>query len=549
MAETVRTKRTPPATTADRSGKDAEVEVGRLRRLLSDLTALSALPLLWLDQDPPQVLDSLLDTLIRTLQLDVAYVRIERSAMPTLEAAAPKALGPPNAVGEALGLAADGRWPAPGTAGSTDTVPVRLANVRIEAPGLVGSVVAGAARPEFPTDHDQFLLRTATNQAAMVLRQAELMAQLRGADQQKNEFIARLGHELRNPLGPILNSAELLDHPTGDPATARRAIELIRRQAGHMSRMIDDMLDLARIARGSIGLHLERVDLASLLMSAVEDRRPVIEQLDIRLATALPSAPVWVDVDPVRMSQIIANLLVNAGKFTGRGGSVTVALQTDDERGDAMVRIVDTGVGIEPERIETLFEPFAQTRPNAPRGQPGLGLGLPLARSLAQLHGGELTASSDGPGQGAAFTLRLPIATEGPPLVDAPSSPETRRRRLLLVEDNEDVAESLQLLVESLGHEVRVARTGIEALAMARSDPPEVVLCDIGLPEPLNGLALARELRRDATTATISLVALTGYGSQGDRLRSREAGFDLHLTKPVAIGTLQEVLSTVGIVD
>ena len=545
----MRTKRTIPGTAGGRPERDAQLEVVRLGRLLSDLTAFTALPMLWIDWDPPQILDSLLDTLLRTLRLDVAYVRVERSAMPALEAVAPKALGPQGAVREALGLAADGRGPAAGTAMLTGTGRVRLAEVRFQAPGVAGLVVAGAARAEFPTEHEQFLLRTATNQGATALRQAELVAQLRVADQQKNEFIARLGHELRNPLGPILNGAELLDRPNRDPATARRAVELIRRQAGHMSRMIDDMLDLARIARGSIGLHLERVDLAALLMSAVEDRRLIFEQLGLRLTTALPQGPVWVDADPVRMSQIVANLLVNAGKFTARGGSVAVVLQADDESGDAVVEIIDSGIGLDPERIQTLFEPFTQARPDAPRGQPGLGLGLPLARGLAQLHGGELTAKSDGPGHGAAFTLRVPIASEGPPLQHAQPSPAARRRRIVLVEDNHDVAESLQLLVESLGHEVRVARTGRQALVMARSDPPDVVLCDIGLPEPLNGLALARELRRDATTATITLVALTGYGSQGDRLRSREAGFDLHLTKPVAIGTLEEVLSSIGLVE
>ena len=542
-------KRTLGATAGARSDNDAEVEVVRLRRLLSDLTALSALPMLWIDRDPPQILDSLLDTLIRTLRLDVAYVRVERSLMPALEAAAPRTLGPADRVRQALGLAADGRGLTARTAELSGTQPVHLADVRFQAPGIAGLVVVGAARAEFPTEHDQFLLRTATNQGAMALRQAELVAQLRLADQQKNDFIARLGHELRNPLGPILNGAELLDRPTQDPAAARRAVGLIQRQATHMSRMIDDLLDLARVAHGSVGLRLERVNLVALLMSAVEDRRPILEKVGLRLTAALPEAPVWVDADPVRVSQIVANLLVNAGKFTPRGGSVTVVLHQDETGGESVVEISDTGIGLDPERIETLFEPFIQARPYAPRGQPGLGLGLPLARGLARLHGGDLTASSGGPGQGAAFTLRLPTASEGPQVEDAPSSPAARRRRVLLVEDNQDVAESLKLLVELLGHEVRVARTGEQALAMARSDPPEVVICDIGLPEPLDGLALARKLRADATTAPISLIALTGYGTEGDRRRSHEAGFNLHLTKPVAISILEEVLSTVGLVD
>ena len=542
-------RRTLGATTAARSDNDAEVEVVRLRRLLSDLTALSALPILWIDRDPPQILDSLLETLIRTLRLDVAYVHVARSAMPALEAAAPKTLGPADRVRHALGLAADGPVPTARTAELGGAQTAYLADVRFQAPGIAGLVVVGAARAEFPTEHDQFLLRTATNQGAMALRQAELVAQLRLADQHKNDFIARLGHELRNPLGPILNGAELLDRPTQDPAAARRAVGLIQRQAAHMSRMIDDLLDLARVAHGSVGLRVERVDLAALLMSAVEDRRPILEKVGLRLTAALPEAPVWADADPVRVSQIVANLLVNAEKFTVRGGSVTVVLHQDETNGESVIEISDTGIGLDPERIETLFQPFTQARPYAPRGQPGLGLGLPLARGLARLHGGDLTASSGGPGQGAAFTLRLPSASEGPQVEDAPSSPATRRRRVLLAEDNHDVAESMKLLVESLGHEVRVARTGEQALAMARTDPPEVVICDIGLPEPLDGLALARKLRADATTATLPLVALTGYGTEGDRRRSKEAGFNLHLTKPVTISTLEEVLSTVGLVD
>ncbi len=543
-------KRTVGATATARSDNDAKVEVVRLRRLLSDLTALSTLPILWIDRDPPRILDSLLDTLIRTLRLDVAYVHVERSALPALEAAAPKALGPADRVRQALGLAADGRGLTARTAELSGTQPAHLADVRFQAPGIAGLVVVGATRGGFPTEHDQFLLRTATNQGAMALRQAELVAQLRLADQQKNDFIARLGHELRNPLGPILNGAELLDRPTTqDPAAARRAVGLIHRQATHMSRMIDDLLDLARVAHGSVGLRLERVDFAALLMSAVEDRRPLAEKAGLRLTAALPEAPVWIHADPVRVSQIVANLLVNAEKFTARGGSVTVVLHQDDSSGESVVDISDTGIGLDPERIETLFEPFTQARPYAPRGQPGLGLGLPLARGLARLHGGDLTASSGGPGQGAAFTLRLPIASEGLQVEDAPSSPASRPRRVLLVEDNQDVAESMELLIESLGHEVRVARTGEQALAMARTDPPEVVICDIGLPEPLDGLALARKLRADAATATIHLIALTGYGTEGDRRRSQEAGFNLHLTKPVAISTLEEVLSTAGLVD
>ncbi len=522
-----------------------EEEVRRLRELLRDLTAVTALPTLWVDKNPDFILESLVDTLLRTLRLEVVWVHV-RTGPREVAQGGPASLGSAEEIRRALGVGASAQPIPQLTAFVTPDgeMIVHLARLQVPAADLLATVVAGATRDTFPSDHESFLLRTITNHAMLSLRQAQLLADLRRADEEKNDFIARLGHELRNPLGPILNGAELLDSTTKDPPTHERAVQMIRRQAEHMSRMMDNLLDVSRIARGAITLRTSRLDLVELARNAVDDRAETFLDRRIELRRNLSPTPVWVEGDATRLAQIIDNLLVNAGKFTNPGGWVEVGLQAE-QPGEVTIQITDSGTGLAAEEIERVFEPFAQAPRRARHEAAGLGLGLSLARGLARLHGGDIAASSAGPGHGATFEIRLPVAAapgdeqpEGERSVAARSS-----QQVILVEDNPDVAESLRLLLESLGHEVRVAATGIEALEAAREDRPDVLLCDIGLPAPIDGLALARELRSDSRTSGVRLIAVTGYGQDDDKLRSREAGFDLHLTKPVSLATLEEVFA------
>lgn len=515
-------------------------EADHLRRLLRDLTAVMALPSLWVDKDPQYILDSLLNMLVRTLALDAAHVRLEQTGRPHLEATAPARLAP-GQLRPVRSLAGD---PSADERHGGRPSHQSDADVRVHGPGAMARLTASAARDGFPNDHDLFLLRAAVNQALIMLRQARLVAEARLSDAQKSDFIAQLGHELRNPLEPILGGAELIHAADDQTEGTRRAASMIRRQAHHMSKMLDDLLDVSRIGRDGIALRTETLDLVRLLRAVTDDRQPALAERSIEVRTSFPANPVWVDGDPTRLSQIVDNLLVNAGKFTPPGGWVAVELAVEERPAGVVVRVSDSGIGFEPDQAGGLFEPFAHGR-QAAHVQPGLGIGLALALGLARAHGGDLMASSAGPDRGATFTLRMPGAAPEPAR-EPPAAPGVERMglRVLVVDDNPDVAESLALIVDALGHAARVAATGIDALATLRAEPADVVLCDIGLPDPLDGLALAQQLRANPATSGLTLIAVSGYGQDEDRRRSREAGFDLHLTKPVGLTMLEQVLSS-----
>jgi PAS domain S-box-containing protein len=356
--------------------------------------------------------------------------------------------------------------------------------------------------------------------------------QLREADRQRNDFLAILAHELRNPLAPIRNATELMRRGENDPRIIARAQSVIERQVAQMVRLIDDLLDLSRITRDRIDLRLEIVDLRSIVRSGVETSRPLIEERGHELTVELPPDPLLINVDPVRISQVVANLLNNAAKFTHPGGRIAVRAARD---GDGVVlAISDNGIGIERDVLPRIFEPFAQ-RGTQEFAQGGLGIGLSIVERLVKLHGGEIEAHSEGPGLGSRFLVRLAHASP-PPLdpsrVADQGAGVAERTRILVVDDNREAADTLATILQMGGNTVATAHDGLDALSRGESFRPDVVLLDLGMPR-MNGYETARRIREREWGLRATLVALTGCGQDSDRQRTQEAGFALHLVKPV----------------
>jgi PAS domain S-box-containing protein len=366
---------------------------------------------------------------------------------------------------------------------------------------------------------------------------------LREADRRKDEYLAMLSHELRNPLAPIRSAVYLLERADPGSDGARRAREVIARQVGHLARMVDDLLDVSRLARGRIELRRARLDLAELVRRVAEDHRLVLGNHGIELAVRTPPAPVPVDGDATRLAQLLGNLLQNSAKFTPRGGRVTVSVAV--EEGWAVTRVKDTGDGIEAGLLQTVFEPFVQAERTLARSRGGLGLGLPLVKGLAELHGGSVEARSRGTGAGAEIVVRLPLAsarTAPPPeRVDVNEGAAAAGRRVLVVDDNVDAAESLCDVVAFLGHAVEAVHDGATAVARVRERHPDVVLCDIGLPG-MDGYAVAQAIRSEPGLADVRLVAVSGYAQPEDRARARRAGFDAHVAKPADPADIRRLL-------
>jgi signal transduction histidine kinase len=359
----------------------------------------------------------------------------------------------------------------------------------------------------------------------------------------KDGFLAMLAHELRNPLAPVLNGLRVLELSGGDPAVTRQVRQMMERQIRHLIRIVDDLLEVSRITQGKVTLRRERLDLGRLVRVAVQDSRLAQEQAGHELSLEAPQTPVWINGDAMRLTQVLNNLLDNARKFTPRGGTVTVRLTWDAITRQACLKVSDTGEGIDLSVLPYLFEPFSQADRSLERSRGGLGLGLALVRGLIRLHGGEAQASSGGPGQGAEFTVLLPLAGEPLALIPRPvtEAPRAAQLQILIVEDNRDAADSMRMFLELAGHKVTVVHTGPEGVRTATVLGPAVVLCDIGLPG-LDGYGVARELRQNPTTAHARLIAISGYAGEDDRRRSREAGFDFHLGKPADPDTLLRLL-------
>ncbi|HEY1784868.1 MAG TPA: response regulator [Pirellulales bacterium] len=403
-------------------------------------------------------------------------------------------------------------------------------------------------RQEVAAQRDELI--AATEENARLLEESRWQAEaLKEADRRKDEFLAMLAHELRNPLAPVQNAVEILRlSESADPAVTH-AREIISRQVSHMARLIDDLLDVARIARGKIALRPERLDLAAVIRQTVEDYRPSLSLAGLSLNLELPADPLILVGDLTRLAQVLGNLLHNAGKFTPGGGTVTVQAEVDAAAGQAVVAVRDTGAGLDAAVRSRLFEPFSQADQALARTTGGLGLGLALAKGLIELHGGSIAAESEGLGRGSTFTIRLPLATGRErarhQAADAVSNSPARSLRILIVEDNSDTAYSTQMLLALLGHEVDVAFDGDAGFAAARALHPDVVMSDLGLPGETDGFALARKLRADPALSNVHLIALSGYGQQEDRRRTHDAGFDQHLVKPVDFAALNEALLAV----
>jgi two-component system CheB/CheR fusion protein len=371
-------------------------------------------------------------------------------------------------------------------------------------------------------------------------KEAELV--LQEADRRKTDFLAVLSHELRNPLTPIRNSLYVLDHTVPGSEQARRAQAVIKRQVGQLSRLVDDLLDVTRISRGKIWLQRGPLDLNDLVRRMLEDHRSLFDETGIRLEIALAPGVLAVNGDEQRLAQVVGNLLQNSAKFTGPGGTTRVS--TEVTQGQAVLRVVDTGVGMDAQMLSHLFEPFTQAEGTQDRSRGGLGLGLALVRGLVELHGGEVSAHSDGVGQGTALVVRLPLSSRPLSVPEvAPVTSPGARQRVLVIEDNADAAESLREALQLADHDVVVARSGPEGLEKARTYRPTVLLCDIGLPG-MSGYEVASAFRADESLRGTLLVAVSGYALPEDLHRAARAGFSLHLAKPASLEKLEELLSS-----
>jgi signal transduction histidine kinase/DNA-binding response OmpR family regulator len=395
---------------------------------------------------------------------------------------------------------------------------------------------------------DLALAEDLAGRAAVALDNAALYQNIQENDRRKDEFLAMLAHELRNPLAPVRNAVEILRLLGLKYPPLVQARDMIDRQVTHMARLIDDLLDVSRLSRGKILLRVEWVDLARLVRSIVEDYRTAFGQSAVALEADLAAGPLWARGDPTRLAQVVGNVLHNANKFTDRGGRVTVAL-TVEGRGEArraVLTVRDTGIGMEPAMLARVFEAFSQADRSLDRSRGGLGLGLTLVRGLVVMHGGEVKVASDGLGHGTQITILVPLGDGPPPVAPAHAPARVLSRRVLVIEDSPDAAESMRVLLTLTGHEVAVALNGATGVAKAREFRPEVVLCDIGLPGGMDGYDVARTLRCGGDPAVPYLVAVTGYGQADDQRRAAEAGFDAHLTRPVDFDDLQELLASLS---
>ena len=369
---------------------------------------------------------------------------------------------------------------------------------------------------------------------------------LREADRRKDEFLATLAHELRNPLAPISNAVHLLRRPDGR-RTADRMVEMVGRQVRQIVRLVDDLMDVSRITQGKLELRREPLSLAEVLSMAVETSMPAIEAGRHELAVSLPDETLMLDADRVRLTQVFGNMLNNAAKYTDRGGRIWVDARRAGQ--EVVVAVRDSGIGIPAAKLPHVFEMFAQAHRDSARGQAGLGIGLTMVRSLVELHGGSVEARSEGPGRGSEFLVRLPLAGSVQPEhphADDGAAALLEGRRVLVVDDNADAAESLALLLHTAGAEVRIANDGPAGLQAADEFRPHAVLLDLGMPG-MDGFEVARRLRADARQAGLVIVALTGWGQEEDRRRTRSGGFDRHLPKPVDVDGLLDILSRVGV--
>lgn len=414
---------------------------------------------------------------------------------------------------------------------------------------LISAVRAGLKARERQYQVGKYLAEQERINAALeasIRERKRVEEALRDADRRKDEFLATLAHELRNPLAPIRNSLHILRLTASENPAVKQVCDMMERQVGHLVRLVDDLMEVSRITRGRVELRVEPIEVAAIIRNAVEASRPLIDQGHHQLSIAIPPEPLIIDGDAVRLSQIVSNLLNNAAKYMEENGQIWLTVKRQD--GEAIIAIRDTGIGIgiAPEMLPQIFKMFTQVDRSNRQAQGGLGIGLTLVRTLVEMHGGEVTANSLGVGQGSEFVIRLPLSrsaqsTRGS--ASASAIPILPRQRVLVVDDNQDAATSLGLLLKLLGAEVKVVHDGPAALAELPSYLPAVVLLDIGMPG-MDGYEVARRVRQQPAGRDVLLIALTGWGQEDDRRRTAEAGFDHHLLKPADMASLKTLITS-----
>jgi PAS domain S-box-containing protein len=414
---------------------------------------------------------------------------------------------------------------------------------------VIGGLFLGHPDPGVFTSRSERLVSGIATQTGVAIDNArlyeqslQLIGKLQDSDRLKDEFLATLSHELRNPLAPLRNSLHLLRLAGGESGSAVPIHDMMERQVNHLVRLVDDLLEMSRISRGTFELRREKVELSAVVNNAIETADPLVRAAGHRLIVSMPNEPLYVDGDPVRLAQILANLLNNAAKYTEAGGEITVALRSAGSMAELLVR--DNGSGISSEALPHIFEMFSRGDRSSGRDQTGLGIGLALARRLAEMHGGSVNARSEGLGKGSDFIVRLPLAPDqGIRPMASHRIAVIPRKRILVVDDNRDAAESMRMLLEFLGADVHVAFDGTSALEAFASYEPALVLLDIGMPE-MDGYEVARRMRAAFPELKATIVALTGWGQEDDRRKARDAGFDRHLIKPADVGALQALLGS-----
>jgi PAS domain S-box-containing protein len=421
---------------------------------------------------------------------------------------------------------------------------------------VMGGLFFGHPEPDRFTERAEQLVVGVSAQAAVAMDNARLYeaaqreiasreraeAALRETDQRKDEFLATLAHELRNPLAPIRQATMISMIEGASDAQKQWSHEVITRQVRHMSLLLDDLLDISRITRGTLELRTEMADLAEVVDAAIETSRPIIDSKHHSLQLDLPAEPTHFAGDPLRLAQVISNLLTNAAKYTDEHGTILIRASADEQ--NVEISVTDSGVGLTPEALSAVFTMFSQVRSTQDRSEGGLGIGLALSKGLVALHGGTIEARSAGPGRGSVFVVRIPrrtVAGQLHAMTATTPPPKTHKRRVLIADDNRDAADSLSMLLQMAGHEVTVVYDGQQALETIETSRPEVALLDIGMPA-LDGYEVARRVRLDTRLQNMLLIAVTGWGQESDKARARSAGFDLHFTKPVEPATLMELL-------
>jgi signal transduction histidine kinase/CheY-like chemotaxis protein len=436
-----------------------------------------------------------------------------------------------------------GRGPGSGPEGALEEHATPLVGSSGKVVGMLTIHTRGARQPD---GQERRLLDVLARQTAEMVERGRAEEALRESDRRKGEFLAVLSHELRNPLGPIRNSLYVLERAPAGSEQAVRASQIIHRQTQHLTRLVDDLLDVTRISRGKVQLQRTMVDVAEVVRRTCEDLRAIFEERGIHLRAETGAEPLWVRGDATRLAQVVGNLLQNAAKFTASGKAVTASAAGG--QGQAEIRVRDEGCGISPDLLPRIFEPFVQADLGLARAKGGLGLGLALVKGIVELHGGAVSGHSEGADRGAEFVVRLPLARAPEQPAAAPGGPARGAARgveILVIEDNLDAAQTIADLLELEGHRVRVATDGRSGLVLARERSPDVVLCDIGLPD-LDGYEVARTLRADQAFRSTRLVALSGYAQPEDRRRARESGFDAHLRKPPSLEELLQLLAPPG---